>query len=54
MLVVGGLIDESETDDDTKVPILGDIPIVEKLFKSNTRTSTKKELVVLLLPKIIS
>ncbi len=53
MLIVGGLIDESDTTTDTKVPVLGDIPMAGKLFKSSKKTKTQKELVVLLLPKIM-
>jgi general secretion pathway protein D/MSHA biogenesis protein MshL len=54
MLVVGGLIDESDSTTNTKVPILGDLPGINKLFKSETKTKNKNELIILLRPQIIS
>ena len=54
MLVVGGLIDNVEVQDDTKLPILGDLPVINRLFKSESTDNAKKELVILLMPKIIS
>lgn len=57
MLVVGGLIDSTDTTDNVKVPILGDatdgIPFLERLFRHETKTKTKTELVIMLQPKII-
>ncbi|MEJ2033570.1 MAG: type II and III secretion system protein, partial [Deltaproteobacteria bacterium] len=53
MLVVGGLIDQTDSKDNVKVPILGDLPLVNKLFKSETKDKTKTELVILLRPQII-
>jgi MSHA type pilus biogenesis protein MshL len=54
MLVVGGLIDETDSTSDTKVPILGDIPMFSRLFKSEGKKKIKKELIILLRPQIIS
>lgn len=54
MLVIGGLIDNKEETDTQKVPLLGDIPGVNRLFSHETKRKTKKELVILLQPKIIS
>ncbi|MDA8164430.1 MAG: pilus (MSHA type) biogenesis protein MshL [Desulfobacteraceae bacterium] len=53
MLVVGGLIDETDDTTNTKVPILGDLPLINKLFRSETKNKVKKELVILLRPQII-
>jgi general secretion pathway protein D/MSHA biogenesis protein MshL len=54
MLVVGGLIDQQSTYGNDKVSALGDIPFLGKLFRSDGTNSVKKELVVLLRPRIIS
>ena len=53
ILVVGGLIDRTEEVDDTKVKWLGDVPVIKGLFKSTTKRSVSKELVILLQPRII-
>lgn len=52
-LVLGGLIQDDFTDSEQKVPILGDIPVVGRLFKSKTRTNVKRNLLVFLQPRII-
>ncbi len=54
MLVVGGLIDNSSTYSDNHISGLGKIPGIGKLFRNNGTVSTKKELVILLRPRIIS
>jgi type IV pilus assembly protein PilQ len=53
-VVIGGIftLDESETD--TKVPLLGDLPAVGFMFKNKQRTSVKKELLVFITPKMIA
>ncbi len=51
--VLGGLVDNQETESVTKIPVLGDIPILGWLFKSRTIKKTKVNLLVLLTPKII-
>jgi general secretion pathway protein D/MSHA biogenesis protein MshL len=53
ILMIGGLIDNIETSDITKVPVLGDIPGISRLFSHTTKTTKKKELVILLQPKIL-
>ena len=52
-VVIGGLIDESETTNETKVPVLGDIPILGWLFRDHTETSEKANLYIFLTPKVI-
>ncbi len=51
--VLGGLMQDSETETITKVPLLGDIPLIGWLFKSKQSSKEKKNLVVFLTPKII-
>jgi len=52
-VVLGGLIQHHENTTATKVPLLGDIPLLGHLFKYTTKTKTKTNLVILLTPYII-
>ena len=54
LVIIGGLISETENLDENRVPGLSDIPLIGGLFKSKDKSKTKSELVVLLLPKIVS
>ena len=51
--VLGGLIRNEENTKITKVPLLGDIPIIGWLFKSQTVQSVKRNLMVFITPKIV-
>ena len=50
-LVVGGFYGESQNDDKTKVPVLGDIPVLNFFFKSKDATKEKTSLVFIVTPK---
>ncbi|WP_300459704.1 hypothetical protein [Desulfobacula sp.] len=53
-IVLGGLIQDSSSDDRTSVPILGSIPVIGQfLFGNQTKKSRKIELVILLTPRIV-
>ncbi len=52
--VIGGIYVDSDTESDTGVPFLQDIPLLGWLFKSNTKTKTKTELLIFITPKIVS
>lgn len=52
-LVIGGLIDDQDTKGVTKVPILGDIPILGAFFRSNTNRKIRNELLVFVTPRIV-
>jgi type IV pilus assembly protein PilQ len=52
-VVLGGILSTTHTDDETKVPWLGDIPILGNLFKTTTKTNNKDELLIFVTPKII-
>ena len=52
-VVIGGIFTLEETDNETKVPVLGDVPYLGNLFKNRARTSTKKEMLVFITPKMI-
>jgi general secretion pathway protein D/MSHA biogenesis protein MshL len=54
MLVVGGLIDSNDDNSDANVPLLGRLPLIGKLFSLESKLKTRKELVILLKPEIIS
>jgi general secretion pathway protein D len=53
MVVLGGLIDEDVQESVSKVPLLGDIPILGHLFKSTNTTRRKRNLIVFIRPTII-
>lgn len=53
-VLIGGIIEESETNDIDKVPVLGDIPLLGYLFKSTVKIADKTELLVLITPHIIN
>ena len=52
-LIIAGLIQEQTEKQITKIPILGDIPGIGAAFRSTTTNKTKKELVIMITPKII-
>ncbi len=54
MLVVGGLIDNIEASNAKKIPGLGDVPGIGKLFGKDGTTVQRKELIIFLKPRIIS
>ena len=53
-LIIGGLRKDKKEKTVNKIPILGDIPLVGKLFSSTTDAVTKTELVILLTPHLMS
>lgn len=52
-LVLSGIIQESDRTTVSKVPILGDIPLLGALFRSTNRSDERRELIVLLTPQIL-
>lgn len=54
IIVIGGLMKEGSTDEDSSVPLLGDIPLLGNLFKHKSVSRIKKELVILLKPTVIN
>jgi type IV pilus assembly protein PilQ len=53
-VVIGGIFELTEIDNEARVPFLGDIPIAGNLFKSRTRTSAKREMLVFITPKVVA
>jgi len=52
-LTIGGLINESEQKNVSKIPVLGDLPGVGIFFRNTDSTKTRQELVIMITPKII-
>ncbi|MBP7639366.1 type IV pilus secretin PilQ [Thauera phenylacetica] len=53
-VVIGGIYEEEESTGEDKVPLLGDVPVLGYLFKSQSRVSSRKELLVFITPRIVS
>ena len=53
MVIIGGLMQKKEVSEDSKVPLLGDIPLIGYLFRSRERLDEKTELVIMLKPTIV-
>ena len=53
LLILGGLIEDSLSDTDKKVPILGEIPILGRLFKTSTKTKDQQVIMMFIRPTII-
>ena len=53
-VVIGGIFELTETENEARVPFLGDLPGVGNLFKSRQRTSSKQEMLVFITPKMIA
>jgi len=52
-VVIGGLIDDNRSNNETKVPGLGDIPLLGWLFKTQTDANQKTNLYVFLTPRVV-
>ena len=53
-VVLGGIYQQSERNSESKVPLLGDVPVLGHLFKTTGRENTKTELLVFITPKIVA
>jgi len=51
---IGGLLNNTENETFSKIPFLGDIPILGKFFQSMSRTKNNTELIVIVTPEIVS
>ena len=52
-VVIGGLIQDSKTDTITKIPLLGDIPLLGNLFQRKQKAENKSELIMILTPHVV-
>ncbi|MFW9622608.1 MAG: type IV pilus secretin PilQ [Macromonas sp.] len=53
-VVIGGIFELDESTQENKIPVLGDVPVMGRLFKNNTRSTSKREMLVFITPKVIS
>ncbi|WP_369825236.1 type IV pilus secretin PilQ [Acidovorax sp. T1m] len=53
-VVIGGIFEMEDTNQENKIPLLGDVPVVGNLFKSRTKESSKREMLVFITPKVIT
>ena len=53
IVVIGGLMQSVVTNEESKIPLLGDIPFMGNLFKNKREKETKKELIILLKPTVV-
>jgi general secretion pathway protein D len=53
-IALGGLISESKGWTETKIPLLGDIPVIGPLFKTTSKENRKTELLIFLTPTILT
>ena len=52
-VVIGGIFSQDERNTTTKVPLFGDIPVLGHLFRNNSKTDNKTELLVFITPRIV-
>lgn len=52
-LVLAGMIKENETQQTTKIPVLGDLPLVGVFFRTSSNQKSKEELVIMITPHIV-
>jgi len=52
-VIIGGLMQNQKTQSDSKIPLLGDIPLLGNLFKRRAKGNTKTELLIFLTPHIV-
>jgi general secretion pathway protein D len=53
IVVLGGLLSDTYSENEQKVPVLGDVPVVGNLFKSRTRSRQKQNLMIFLRPVVL-
>ena len=53
-VMIGGIYETTEQDDEYKVPLLGDLPLLGHLFKNQRRVVAKQELLVFITPKMLA
>lgn len=52
-LILSGIIQDSDIENVSKVPILGDLPIIGALFRSTSSINTRSEVIIIVTPRII-
>jgi len=52
-IIIGGLITSKNEEREKKMPIIGDIPLLGNLFKSQTKSKERTELLIILTPRVV-
>ncbi|MEM0910090.1 MAG: type IV pilus secretin PilQ family protein [Pseudomonadota bacterium] len=53
-IVLGGIFQQTTTDDVSKVPLFGDLPVVGSVFRTTQQLEAKRELLIFVTPKIVT
>ncbi|NML47683.1 type IV pilus secretin PilQ [Ramlibacter sp. G-1-2-2] len=53
-VVIGGIFELTESDSESRVPFLGDLPVLGNAFKTKTRNTSKQEMLVFITPKMVA
>ena len=53
IVVIGGLMETVTSEQESKTPLLGDIPFIGNAFKNKAKTQSKRELVILIRPSVV-
>lgn len=53
-VVIGGIFEMEESNQENKIPLLGDVPVVGNLFKNRTKEAVKREMLIFITPKVIT
>ena len=52
-MVIGGVFTNTESESESKVPILGDIPILGRLFRSDAKLDKQEQVLIFIAPKVV-
>jgi len=53
-VVIGGIFELTETNDESRIPVLGEVPVLGALFRNRERVANKTEMLVFITPKMIT
>ena len=53
-VVLGGIFEQQTANSQTKVPFLGDIPYIGRLFRKDIKSDNKRELLIFVTPRIVN
>ena len=53
VVVIGGVFSNTESQSESKVPILGDIPIIGRLFRSDAKVDNQEQVLIFIAPKVV-
>jgi type IV pilus assembly protein PilQ len=51
-VVIGGIFEVTETNDESRIPVLGEMPVIGGLFRTRSRSTEKMEMLVFITPKV--